>query len=369
MATPGDKGVAKPTESSSPSAAIELLNRSVPQPSPINQKAYCIMPPFPFLARFLSVAALALVGSIAAAQPIAGGKTLTIVVPVPAGAGPDLVARTIGEKIAARLGQSVVVDNRPGAGTLVGAAFVARGNADGASVLLAPNTLVISPHVLPKGAGGGLDVLKELKPVVPIATTPILLVANPNAGVRNIEQLRAATRQRGSLSYGSAGNGTPMHFAGVLLQNSAKVDLVHVPYRGVAPSITGVLAGEVPLAFVGLGGVAAHIKSGKLAAVALAERARSGLLPDVPTLAESGVQGVEVNAWYGLFVAAGAPAGAVVRWNEEINAVLKMPDVRAKLEAAGVEVTGGSAEQLGATARIDHDRYGRLARDHQVIAD
>lgn len=327
---------------------------------------------FPLLSIAGRLAAGAMLGLALAVPPasaqIAGGRTVTIVVPFPPGAGPDLAARSIAERLSPRLGQPVIVENKPGVGGLAGASAVARAKPDGATLLLAPNTLVISPHVLPRGAGAGLDVLKDLVPVVTVATTPMLLVANPQAGIQNVEQLLAAGR-KGDLNYGTAGNGSPMHFAGAMLARAAGLKLVHVPYRGVAPSVVAAMGGEVPLLFVALGGVTGQLKAGKLMPVALAEGRRSALLPHVPTFGEGGVKGVEVNAWYGLFAAAETPADVVVRINAEVNAILKLPEVRDKLAVAGIEVVGGTAQGLGAVVAADYERYGKIARELQIRAE
>ncbi|HEX2547069.1 MAG TPA: tripartite tricarboxylate transporter substrate binding protein [Ramlibacter sp.] len=314
----------------------------------------------------LALLALALAPGLASAQ-IAGGRAITIVVPFPPGGGPDLAARTIAERLAPRLGQPVVVDNKPGVGGLAGATFVARAKPDGSTLLLAPNTLAISPHVLPKGAVG-IDVLKELVPVVEVGTTPMLLVAAPQAGIRDVAQMLAAGR-KGELNYGTAGNGSPMHFAGVMLARTTGLKLVHIPYKGVTPSVAATMAGEVPLLFVPLGGVTGHVKSGKLVALAVAERRRTDLLPGVPTLAESGVKGVEVNAWYGLFAATGTPPDVLARINQELNEIVKLPEVRQKLEAAGIEPGGGTPQALGASVAEDYERYGRIARELRIQAD
>jgi len=212
-------------------------------------------------------------------------------------------------------------------------------------------------------------VLKDLTPILTVATTPILLVAHPRAGVGNLQQLLSLVAGQPGLAYGSAGNGSPMHFAGVMFSRAAGVNLLHVPYRGVAPSVVAALGGEVPLLFVPLGGVSQHLKSGKLVALGVAERSRSALLPEVPTLAEGGILGVEVNAWYGLFAPAGTPAAVVARLNQEFNAVLSLPEVRERLGGAGIELAGGSPQALAATMALDHDRYGRLARELQIRAD
>ncbi len=296
-------------------------------------------------------------------------KQVTLVVPFPPGGGPDVAARVIAEKLAPRLGQAVVVENRPGAGALLGASFVAKAAPDGHTLLLTPNTMAISPHVLAPGAGGGIDVNRDLLPVIAPATTPLVLVASPSLGVSNLKGLLEQARKGGGLAYGSPGNGSPMHFAGEMFKRSAAVDMMHVPYRGVAPSLNAALAGEVKLLYTGVGGALQHIKAGKLVPLALTEKARSALLPDVPTATEQGVANVEVNAWYGVFAPAGTPAAVVQRINQEINAVIRLPDVRERLLGAGVEPLGGTPQVLADFMKADTQRYGQLARELGIKAD
>jgi tripartite-type tricarboxylate transporter receptor subunit TctC len=295
-------------------------------------------------------------------------KQVTLVVPFPPGGGPDVAARVIAEKLAPRLGQAVVVENRPGAGALLGASFVAKAAPDGHTLLLTPNTMAISPHVLAPGAGGGVDVNRDLLPVIAPATTPLVLVASPSLGVSNLKGLLEQAR-KGGLAYGSPGNGSPMHFAGEMFKRSAAVDLLHVPYRGVAPSLNAALAGEVKLLYTGVGGALQHIKAGKLVPLALTEKARSALLPDVPTATEQGVANVEVNAWYGVFAPAATPAAVVQRINQEINAVIRLPDVRERFLGAGIEPLGGTAQVLADFMKADTQRYGQLARELGIKAD
>lgn len=320
----------------------------------------------------LAATGLALTAAIplaASAQAAFPSRQVTLVVPFPPGGGPDLAARIIAEKLAPRLGQPVVVDNKPGAGALIGAGFVAKAPADGHTLLLTPNTMVISPHVLAPGAAGGVDVHKDLTPVIAPATTPLVLVAHPSLGVNNLKAAVEAARKTAGLPYGSAGNGSPMHFAGEMFKRSTKLDLTHVPYRGVAPSITAALGGEVKLLYVGLGGAVPHIKAGKLLPLAVTESRRSELLPEVPTATEQGVAGVEVNAWYGVFAPAATPAATIARINREINDVIKMPEVREKLMGAGVEVLGGTPQVLADFMKADNQRYGTLARELNIKAD
>ncbi|MFC7460356.1 Bug family tripartite tricarboxylate transporter substrate binding protein [Hydrogenophaga defluvii] len=296
-------------------------------------------------------------------------KTLTIVVPFPAGGGPDVAARVLAEKLAPKLGQAVVVENKPGAGALLGAGTVARATPDGHTLLLTPNTLAISPHVLAASAVGNLDVQKDLVPVVAPATTPLALVAHPTLSVKNLAELSALARTKVDMTYGSPGNGSPMHFAGEMFKKSTSLNLLHVPYRGVAPSLNAALAGEVQLLFVALGGALPHIKAGKLVPLAVVEDERSALLPQVPTATEQGVKGVEVAAWYGVFAPAGTPAAAITRLNMEINEALKLPDVRERFTGAGLEVLGGTPARLADFVKADHQRYGSLARELKIRAD
>jgi tripartite-type tricarboxylate transporter receptor subunit TctC len=296
-------------------------------------------------------------------------KPITIVVPFPAGGGPDVAARVLAERIAPRLGQPVVIENKPGAGALLGASAVARATADGHTLLLTPNTMAISPHVLAAGAGGNIDVQKDLVPVIAPATTPLALVAHPALGVKSLAELNALARTKSDMTYGSAGNGSPMHFAGEMFKKSAGLNLLHVPYRGVAPSLNAALAGEVQLLFVALGGALPHIKAGKLVPLAVVEDERSTLLPQVPTATEQGVKGVELAAWYGVFAPAGTPAAAITRLNQEINDALKLPDVRERFNGAGLEVLGGTPARLADFMKADHQRYGALARELKIRAD
>ena len=296
-------------------------------------------------------------------------KQVSLVVPFPPGGGPDVAARVIAEKLAPRLGQAVVVENRPGAGALLGASFVAKAAPDGHTLLLTPNTMAISPHVLAPGAGGGIDVNRDLLPVIAPATTPLVLVASPQLGATNLKALLEQARKQPGLAYGSPGNGSPMHFAGEMFKRSASVDLLHVPYKGVAPSLNAALAGEVKLLYTGVGGALQHIKAGKLVPLALTEKSRSALLPDVPTATEQGVANVEVNAWYGVFAPAATPAAVVQRINQEVNAVIRMPDVRERLLGAGIEPLGGAPQVLADFMKADTQRYGQLARELGIKAD
>jgi len=296
-------------------------------------------------------------------------RALTLVVPFPPGGGPDLFARIVAERLPSRLGQPLLVENRPGVGGLAGANAVARAS-DGHSFLVAPNTIAIAPHVLPKGAGGGVDVMKDLMPVILPASTPMMLVVNPSLGVKSVAELVALVKTRPGLPYASAGNGSPMHIAGELFRRAAGIDLSHIPYKGVAPSVADTLGGQVQLLFVAYGGgIAQHLRAGKLQVLAVTEKRRSPLLPGIPTMAEAGFKGVETDAWYGVLAPLGTPPAVITRMNQEINAMLAIPEVREKMNAAGIDVRGGTAEAFAAEMREDHERYGRIVREFGIKAD
>ncbi len=297
-------------------------------------------------------------------------KTVTLVVPFPPGGGPDLFARILSEKLPPRLGQPLLVENRPGVGGLAGANAVAKSSPDGHMFLIAPNTIAIAPHVLPAGAGGGVDVMRDLAPVIMPAATPMMLVVNPALGVKSVAELVAIARQRPGLPYASAGNGSPMHIAGELFRRAAGVDLQHIPYKGVAPSVTAALGGEVQVLFVALGGgIAQHLRSGKLQVLAVTEKRRTALLPNVPTMAELGYAGVATDAWYGVLAPTGTPPAVIARMNQEVNAVLALPEVRERMNTAGIDVRGGTPEAFAAEMRDDHARYGRIVREFGIKAD
>lgn len=313
-------------------------------------------------------AALVLLPAPAWAQAFPS-KPLTIVVPFPPGGGVDLFARVLAEKLSPRLGQSVIVENKPGVGGLAGASAVARSAADGYTMLVAPNTIAIAPHLLAKGAGGGVDVMKDLAPVIMPASTPMLLVVNPELGVKSVAELVALAKKSPGLPYASAGNGSPMHIAGELFEKAAGVDMQHVPYKGVAQSVNDVVGGQVKVLYVAMGAVAGHFRAGRLVPLAVTEKRRTPLLPDVPTMAELGFKGVEVDAWYGVFVPAGTPAEAIALLNREIDAVVRLPDVRERLAGAGIDVRGGTAAEFATEMREDNARYGRIIKEFGIKAD
>lgn len=322
------------------------------------------------MARGLAVS-LGIITALLAFVPMANAQSesnraITMVVPFPAGGGPDLAARILADKLHAGLGQTVVIENRPGASSMLGASAVARAAPDGHTLLFTTITTAIAPHVLTQGAGPDTDIFKDLVPIIAPVTTPMVLVAHPRLGVKSLKELIELAHKRPGLAYGSAGFGSGTHFAGEMFKRSAGVDLLHVPYRGVAPSIIGTVRGDTSLLFAALGATLPQIKDGKLIPLAVTEKSRSSLLPDVPTATEQGVPNVEIHAWYGVFAPAGTPAAIRDRLNQEINAALALPDVKEKFSVGGIEVLGGDAGQLATLVRLDSERYGDIARQLNI---
>lgn len=304
-------------------------------------------------------------GAPARAQGDAGRPT-TWVVPFPPGGGPDLAARILADKLQARLGQPIIIENKPGASSMIGVQAVTRAAPDGHTLLFTTITSVIAPYVLPKEASVKADIAKDLVPIVAPATTPMVLVASPRLGVKTLAEFIELARRTPGLTYGSAGIGSGTHFAGEMFKRATGLDLLHVPYKGMAPSIVGTMRGDTSVLFAALGATLAQIRRGNLVPLAVTEKARSPLLPDVPTATEQGVADVEVHAWYGLFAPLGTPKAACDRLNREVNAVVEMPDVKERLMVEGVEVSGGTAEQLAALVKIDSERYGAIARSLHI---
>ena len=295
-------------------------------------------------------------------------KRITIVVPFPAGAGPDVVARLLGDELAKRLGQPVVIENRLGASGLVGAAVVARADPDGHTILLTPNSLFIAPHVL-KGGQAQVDVVNDLQAVIMPSQTVMVMVANPKLGPKNATELAELARKKPDLSYASSGNGSVLHIAGELFNEAAKLDIRHVAYRGISPAINDVIAGHVQVTFSGLGPIKGHLQAGTLVALAVVEKQRSTAMPQLPTAIEQGFPEVAVEGWYSILTRRGTPVEVVELLNTEVNAVLKMPGLRAKIEESGEIILGGTPEAAANRIRADYERYGVIVKRLKITAD
>lgn len=326
------------------------------------------------LSRRLALAVAACATFAGTATPVLAqaypSKPVTIVVAYPAGGDADAIARVFAEKLGQRLNQSFIVENKPGASGTIGASLVAKAPADGHTLLLAPSTFSIAPLVLKTGTGAAYDVLNDHTPIIKIGTQPLFLVAGAGLGVKDYAQFKTAAGQPGkTLQYGSPGSGSPMHVLGEMYSHASGIKLDHVPYRGVAPVITDVLGGHIPVTWMTLGPVAPHLSTNKMSLLAVADAKRSPLAPQVPTLGELGIKGVEVGAWQGLFGPKGLPPAVVKTLNEHMNAVLKMPEVVERLKVLGILPEGGTPDVLAKTNAADNARFSKVITQFGIQAD
>lgn len=310
---------------------------------------------------------LAVAAALVPAQESFPSKPLKIVVPYAAGGPADLLARGVAEKLGPRLGQPVVVENKPGAGGHTGAEQVAKGPTDGYTLVLATiahnGAVKLYPNLR-------YDPAKELKPVVLLAEAPSVLLVRQELPARSVQELLAlAKAQPGKLSYGSAGNGSAMHMAAELFRYMTKVDYVHVPYRGGAPAMADLLGGQIDMLFESLGTAHPQLKSGKVRALAVTGTSRSPSLPDVPTVAEAGVAGYSSVPWYTLSVASGTPAAIVSKLNAEINVVLKDKDLVQRWEGLGIVALGGTPAEAQKRNEVETAKWSAVITAARIKLD
>ncbi len=296
-------------------------------------------------------------------------KPITLVVAYPAGGDTDALARLYAEKLSARVGQPVVVDNRPGASGIIGSTFVSKAAPDGYTLLLAPSTFSIAQLVLKTGSASGYDVLSGFTPIVQTGNLPLFLVASGAKGYTGLKDAVAAAKGGKSLSYASPGSGSPMHILGEMFARASGTSLAHVPYKGVAPAVNDVLGGHVPVTFITLGPVAPYMPNGKMVPLAVASRERSPLAPKVPTFAELGYKDVELTAWNGLWGPRNLPPEIVKTLNGHFNEILKMPDIVSRMAVLGTTPVGGDADVLAKTNAADFARFGKVIKELGIQAD
>ena len=280
----------------------------------------------------------------------------------PPGGGIDILARQLADKLTPRWGQPVIVENKPGANTIVAAEAVAKAPADGYTVLMSSDaTFSINPHLY---ARLPYDAQRDFIPVTMLVLLQQLLVANPSLPANTLQELiRLAKEKPGTINYASYGSGSQPHLSGEMLKYKAGIDLVHVPYKGISLAVPAVIAGEVQLTFAGIASSMGPLKAGRIKALAIGGAKRSPLLPQVPTFAELGYPEVETHAWFGLFLPAGSPKEAVARIFSDTRKVLEEPDFRQKqLVDKGYEVVGSSPEEFAAYIVTDREKRGRAVR-------
>ncbi len=288
-------------------------------------------------------------------------KPIRVVVPYPPGGGTDVIARIMQVSMQQALGQSLLIDNRGGAGGSVGTDIVAKSSPDGYSVLFTLSSHTINPAIFPKLP---FDTAKDFAPVGMVASLPQILVALPSFPASTVSELTKLAKEKpGELQFASVGNGSPSHLAGELFNLRTGTKITHVPYRGGGPAMNDVLGGQVSMLWVSIPAAAQFVKAGKVKAIAVSTVKRSAAFPDVPTVQESGVQDFEVDSWYAMFVPAKTPKPMIDKLNQALNTVLKEPEIRAKLLAQGAEAVGGSPAELGKVVTAELSKWSRLAKE------
>jgi tripartite-type tricarboxylate transporter receptor subunit TctC len=284
-------------------------------------------------------------------------RAVQLVVPYAPGGVVDFIGRTLGQRLSQQIGQPVVIDNRPGAGGMVGIEYTARSSADGHTLVIMDPAVVINPVLQQKP----LYELKDLATLSVVGSSPLVLVVHPSLPAMNVAELEQYARANpGKLNFGSAGIGTTPHMAAELLKIRAGIDATHVPYKGAGPAMADLAAGQLQFSFSSITGALPFIKDGRLRAIATSGAKRSNALPDVPTMIEAGNPGFEVDLWLGLFAPANTPPALVARLNSEINAALKDPQVAAAFAKVGVEPRSTSVEEAARFMRAEHDKWAQV---------
>ena len=293
-------------------------------------------------------------------------KPIRILIAQAPGSATDNVSRVLTAKLAGQMGQQFIIEARPGAGGAVGTE--ARAPADGYTLFMANNsTHGSNPAVYKKLP---YDAIKDFSPIILIASTPYVLTAHPSLPVKNVKELVALAKKRpGDLNYGSAGNGSTHHLSGELLNMMAGIKLIHVPYKGTTPALTGLLSGEVSVMFFTVVGIEPHAKSGKARVLAVTTPKRAALMPELPTMIEAGYPGFEVTSWFGLLAPANTPPAIISRVNAESIKALALPDVSGALKKMGFDAVGGTPEQFAAHIKSEVERFTKLVKATGITVD
>jgi tripartite-type tricarboxylate transporter receptor subunit TctC len=295
-------------------------------------------------------------------------RPLRWIVPFPPGGAMDAIARTLGDKASRSLGQAFVIENRPGAGGNIGADFVAKQPADGYTLMITSIGMATNKPLYGKL---GYDPVKDFAPVSLLAVVPNVLVTNSTVpSIKTVSDLIAAAKKEpGKLSYASAGNGTSIHLAGEMFTSLAKVDVLHVPYKGSGPAVSDLLGGQVNFMFDSITSAKPHIESGKLRALGVTTAKRSSALPDVPTIAEAGLPGYEVAPWFAVFMPAGTPKPIIDKLHAVLTEAMRQPDVRVRFQNIGAEPIGSTPEELAAHLARESIRWSKLIGERGIKLD
>ena len=304
-----------------------------------------------------------------ALRPVAAqtypAKPIRFIVPFPPGGGNDLIARELSQHLTESLGQPMVVDNRPGASTLIGAEAAAKASPDGYTLFMGNNsTLTINPHLYKKLP---YDAVRDFAPLSLLASAPFVLLAHPSVPAQSVKELIALARQRpGQLNFGSSGLGISTHLAGEMFKLMARVDIVHIPYKGAAPALTDLIGGQIELLFNNVISAMPHVRSGRLRALAVTSKTRSHALPQVPAVAEAGLPDYEASVWYAVLAPARAPAPVLTRLHGEFVKALQQPRVQDRLASDGASIVGSTPEVLARTIDADLARWGKVIKQNGI---
>lgn len=294
-------------------------------------------------------------------------KPITLIVPFPAGGTTDVLARALADKLSPVLGQTVIVESKPGAGATLGADFVAKSKPDGYTLLVGAVHHTIASSVYKKLP---YDFQKDLLPITTIALVPNVLVVNPATPAKNVAELVALLKAKpGFYSYGSNGNGTAQHLIGTQFQNATGTEMAHIPYKGSGPLATDLLGGQIAMSFDTVTPVLQHIKAGKLRPLAVTTAKRSSALPDVPTLDEAGLKGFNIGTWFGVLAPAGTPKELVTRLNTEMVKIIRSPEFRKRMEEIGAEPVGNGSDQMAQQIKEETEKFAKLVKDAKVTID
>lgn len=321
------------------------------------------------LVRRLQLPAAAILAATAASSLAADypSRPLRLIVPWVAGGGTDIVARILAPKMIDALGQQVVIDNRPGANGIIGAEVAAKAAPDGHNMVLHAVEHFINGSVQSRL---NYDTVKDFAPVSLIAAHALVLIVQPSYPAGSPKELAALAKAKpGQLSFGSWGEGSLAHLSGELFKNSAALQMTHIPYKGAPQAALDVIAGRIPFMFVTMPVGAPHVKAGKLKALAVTSAARQALIPDAPTMIESGYAGFQVDSWRGMYVPAGSPQHAVTRLNRELVKIMQMPDVRSRIQASGFDPLSSTPQELDAFSKAEYAKWAKVVKTAGVKAE
>lgn len=315
----------------------------------------------------LGLLALAMMCSAAVFAQTYPSRTIRFIAPFAAGGGSDLIARRLAQKLTENLGQAVVVDNRTGGSGVIGTEIVAKSAPDGYTIMMTTPTFTVNPSLIAKLP---YDNIRDFAPIMLIATAPHLLAVHPSLPVKTVKELVALAKSKPEqLTFSSGSTGGSSHLSGELFNSTARIKMTHIPYRGGGQAVQAIFSGEVSLGFVDLVSMLPHVKSGRVRAVALTSLARSPLLPELPTIAESGYPGFRSGIWYGVVAPARTPNEVITKLNAELGKIVRTPEILSSLNADGATVVAGSPEQFAELIRSETARWAKVLKEAGIVAN